>query len=97
MIILINLVEYYPINRLPNLACNFLTCAKAEIKDLTVCIVENEEKFQSHAMTMTLIGHLFSSKHLFCSVSFLIEIPLTQILTHYVLRRRHDLGLSVPF
>ena len=27
---------------------NFLTCAKAEIKDLTVCIMVNGEKFQSH-------------------------------------------------
>ena len=35
---------------------NFLTCAKAEIKDLTVCIVVNGEKFQSHAVTLTLIG-----------------------------------------
>ena len=35
---------------------NFLTCAKAEIKDLTVCIVANREKFQSYAVTLTLIG-----------------------------------------
>ena len=28
---------------------NFLTCAKAEIKDLTVCIMVNGEKFQSQA------------------------------------------------
>ena len=35
---------------------NFLTCAKAEIWALTVCIVENGEKFQSHAVTLTLIG-----------------------------------------
>ena len=34
---------------------NFLTCAKAEIWALTVCIVVNGEKFQSHAMTLTLI------------------------------------------
>ena len=34
---------------------NFLTCAKPEIKDLTVCIVVNGEKFQSHAVTLTLI------------------------------------------
>ena len=31
---------------------NFLTCAKAEIQDLTVCIVVNGEKFQSHAVTL---------------------------------------------
>ena len=35
---------------------NFLTCAKAEIWAWTVCIVVNGEKFQSHAMTLTLIG-----------------------------------------
>ena len=35
---------------------NFLTYAKAEIWALTVCIVVNGEKFQSHAMTLTLIG-----------------------------------------
>ena len=35
---------------------NFLTCAKAEIWALTVCIVVNGEKFQSHAMALTLIG-----------------------------------------
>ena len=35
---------------------NFLTCAKAEIYDLTVCIVVNGEKFRSHSVTLTLIG-----------------------------------------
>ena len=35
---------------------NFLTCTKAEIKNLTVCIVVNGEKFQSHTVTLTLIG-----------------------------------------
>ena len=35
---------------------NFLTCAKAEIWALTVCIVVNGEKFQSHTVTLTLIG-----------------------------------------
>ena len=35
---------------------NFLTCPKAEIKDLTVFIVVYGEKFhQSHAVTLTLI------------------------------------------
>ena len=34
---------------------NFLTCAKAEIYNFTVCIVVSGEKFQSHAMTLTLI------------------------------------------
>ena len=32
---------------------NFLTCAKAEIWALTVCIVVNGEKFQSHTVTLT--------------------------------------------
>ena len=45
MMILINLVKYYLINNLLN--HNFLTCAKAEIQDLIVCIVVNGEKFQS--------------------------------------------------
>ena len=35
---------------------NFLTCATAKIWDLTFCIVVNGEKFQSHAVTLTLIG-----------------------------------------
>ena len=35
---------------------NFLTWAKAEIWALKVCIVVNGEKFQSHAVTLTLIG-----------------------------------------
>ena len=35
---------------------NFLTCAQAEILDLTVCIVINGEKFHSHAVTLTLIA-----------------------------------------
>ena len=34
---------------------NFLNRAKAVIKDLTVCIVVNGEKFQSHTVTFTLI------------------------------------------
>ena len=33
---------------------NFLTCADAEILDLTVCIVVNGEKFQSHAEILDL-------------------------------------------
>ena len=37
---------------------NFLTCVNAEIQDLTVFIVVNEEKLQSHvhAVTLTLNG-----------------------------------------
>ena len=48
---------------------NFLTCAKAEIWALTVCIVVNGEKFQSHAvtLTLTLIGQcpMLNSSELF--------------------------------
>ena len=46
---------------------NCLTCAKAEILDLTVCIVVNGEKFQSHAVTLTLIGQcpMLNSSELF--------------------------------
>ena len=46
---------------------NFLTCAKAEIKDLTVCIVVNGEQFQSHAVTLNLIRHcpILNSSELF--------------------------------
>ena len=35
---------------------NFLTCTKAEIWALTVCIVVNGEIFKIHAVTLTLIG-----------------------------------------
>ena len=52
---------------------NFLTCAKAEIKDLTVCILVNGEKFQSHAMTwtLTLIGQcpVSNSSELFSNIT----------------------------
>ena len=51
--ILISLVYCYLINRHNS---NFLTCAKAEKYDLTVCIVVNEEKVQTQAVTLTLIG-----------------------------------------
>ena len=67
---------------------NFLTCAKAEIKDLTVCIVVNGEKFQSQALTLTLIGHcpMSNSSELFsyttiCSSFKWIE-PLFFELSH---------------
>ena len=45
---------------------NFLTNAKAGIWDLTVLIVVNGEKFQFHAVTLTLI--------LQCPVSNLSEL-----------------------
>ena len=61
------------------LSHNFLTCAKAEILDLTVCIVVNGEKFQSHAVTLTLIGQcpmsnsseLFSYATIYSNFKFL--------------------------
>ena len=42
---------------------NSLPCAKAEIKDLTVCIVVNGEKFQSHAVTLTWTGQYQCRTH----------------------------------
>ena len=53
MTILINLVYYYLLANM--LDHKFLTCAKAEIEESTVCIVVNGEKFQSRAVTLTLI------------------------------------------
>ena len=46
---------------------NFQTCAKAEIKDSTVCIAVNGEKFQSHDVTLTLIGQCPILNHYFLS------------------------------
>ena len=72
---------------------NFLTCAKAEIWALTVCIVVNGEKFQSHAVTLTLIGQcpMSNSSELFsyttiCSSFKSIE-PL--FLSYHVHRHTH--------
>ena len=73
---------------------NFQTCAKAQIKDLTVCIVVNKEKFQSHAVTLTLIGNcpmsnlseLFSYYTLICSSFKWIELLL---LSCFVDRHTH--------
>ena len=71
---------------------NFLTCAKAEIWALTVCIVVNGEKFQSHAVTLTLIGQcpMSNSSELFsyATISFkwieplFFELSCTQTHTH---------------
>ena len=82
MTILLTLVYYYLINRL--LKHNFLTCAKAEIKDLTVCIVVNGEKFQSHAMTLTLIEQCLMSN---CPSYFHIlqYVQVSSRLNHYFL------------
>ena len=77
---------------------NFLTCAKAEIWALTVCIVAIGEKCQSHAMTLTLIGQcpMSNSSELFsyttiCSSFKSIE-PL--FLSYHVHRQtdRHTDG-----
>ena len=73
---------------------NFLTCAKAEIKDLTVCIVVNGEKFKSHAVTLTLTGQypmsnsskLFSYTTICSSFQWIeplfFELSCTQSDTH---------------
>ena len=55
---------------------NFLKCAKAEIWDLTVCIVVNGEKFQSHAVTLTLIRQ--------CPISNLSKLfPYTTVCSSF--------------
>ena len=72
---------------------NFLTCSKAKIYDLTVCIVVNGEKFQSHAMTLTLIGQcpmsnlseLFSYTTI--CLSFKWIVPLFCIFLSYRVHR----------
>ena len=63
---------------------NLLTCAKAEIKDLTVCIVVNGEKFQSHAVTLTLIGQcpMSNSSKLFHILQY---VQVSSGLNHYFL------------
>ena len=49
---------------MPNLS--FLACTKVEKWDLTVCIAVNGEKFQSRAVTFTLVQQ--------CSISNLSEL-----------------------
>ena len=66
---------------------NFLTCAKAEIDDLTVCIVLNGEKFQSHTVTLTLIIQCPMSN---CPSYFQIlqHVQVSSGLNHYFLSCR---------
>ena len=52
----VTILRHSSMTILINLNHNILTCSKAEIKDLTVCIVVNGEKLQSHGVTLTLIG-----------------------------------------
>ena len=69
-----------------------LACAKAEIEDVTVCIVVNGEKFQSHAVTVTLIGQspmsnsseIFSYAAVYSNLWFLDELffELSCLQTH---------------
>ena len=61
---------------------NFLTCAKAEIWALTVCIVVNGEKFQSHAVTLTLIGQcpMSNSFELFSYTTICSSFKSTELL-----------------
>ena len=77
MTILINCVYYYLINILNH---NFLTCAKAE----TVCIRVNREKFQTHAMTLSLIGQCPMSKSckIFPYTTVYFELSCTKTHTH---------------
>ena len=79
---------------------NFLTCAKAEIWALTVCIVVNGEKFQSHALTLTLIGQcpMSNSSELFSYTTICSSFKSTEPLffelsctqTHRQTDRRTD-------
>ena len=61
---------------------NFLTCAKAEIWALTVCIVVNGEKF--HAVTLALIGQCPMSSYF----RILQYVKVSSQLNHYVLSYR---------
>ena len=45
---------------------SFPACSKVELWDLIVCIVVNEEKIRSHAVTLTLVQQ--------CPISIFTEI-----------------------
>ena len=62
-----------------------LSCAKAEIKDLTVCILVNGEKFQSHAVTLTLIGQcpMSNSSKLLSYATICSSFKFSSGLNHY--------------
>ena len=63
---------------------NFL----AEIKDLTICIVLNGEKFQSYAMTSTLIGQCPMPKNGPSYFHVLKYVKVSSGLIHYFLSYR---------
>ena len=70
-----------------------LTCAKAEIKDLTVCIVVNGEKCQSHAVTLTLIGQcpMSNSSELFSLLQYVqVSSGFNQFLSYHVHTHTHS-------
>ena len=79
---------------------NFLTCAKAEIKDLTVCIVVNGEKFQSHTGTFTLIEQcqMSNSSELFSYTTICLSFKWIEplFLSHRVHRHTdvHEYSIS---
>ena len=63
---------------------SFLACTKVELRDLTVCIAVNGEKFRSHAVTLTstmlpnieLVRDIFINNvfqyHVLRSITFLV-------------------------
>ena len=60
---------YYLMNT--HLNHNSLLCGKAKKLDLTVCIVVNGEKCQSHAVTLTLIMQAMRNVGLLHAISIL--------------------------
>ena len=92
MMMLINLLYYCLINR----------HTQSQLPSLTVCIVVNGEKFQSHAMTLTLIrqcpmsnlSELFSYTTICSSLQLIeplfFELSCTQTLTHRQTHRHQD-------
>ena len=66
---------------------SFLSCTKVELWDLTVCIAVNGEKFQSFAMTLTLVWQ--------CPISNLSEIfSYTTIYSNFMFLDRLLFELS---
>ena len=60
---------------------SFLACSKVELWDLTVCIAVNGEKFQSRAVTLTLVWQ--------CPISNLPEIlSYTTMYSNFMLLDR---------
>ena len=61
---------------------NFLACTKVELWDLIVCIAVNGEKFQSRAMTLTLVwrcpisnlSKIFSYTMMYSNFTFIYQL-----------------------